>query len=208
MKIVCLIGILLLPLKLTSQNNEKFNFSEGKFFAQPELYVLATQIDGDQASGYSKMGYHFGVSTGLGLSNNQSLSFQMALAERGSRRSFNPDEPTINAFHIRYTSLDIGLLYGKAIQSIYLQGGIKGTYLLNISETEGYVPQIENDYKKIGFLFETRLNYELSEHYWLSATLQYSILSLLNTNVSQVNYLMGGGGAFHNVLGVGLIWKP
>ncbi len=208
MKIVCLFAIALLPCGLFSQNSEKFNLEKGKFYAQPEIYVLAAQIDGDQASGYSKMGYQLGVSTGIGLSNNQSFSVLMALSEKGSRRSFNPDEPTINAFHIRYTSLDLGLLYGKVVNTFYLQAGVRGTYLLGISETEGYVPQIEQDYQKIGFLIDTRAHYELSDHYWLSATFQYSLLSLLNSNVSQVNYLMGGGGAFHNVLGVGLIWKP
>lgn len=208
MKFLSLSAIILLPLQLFSQGNENFKLNEGQFFAYPDIYVLASQIDGDQASGYNKFGYQLGVTTGIGLSNDRSVSFQMALSERGSRRTFNPDEPSINAFHIRYTSLDLGVLYGKIINQFFVQGGIRGTYLLGVSESEGYVPNIAQDYQTFGALLDTRVNYPLSDHYWVSATFQYSLMSLLNTNVSQVNYLQGGGGAFHNVLGLGIIWRP
>lgn len=208
MKFLSLSAIILLPLQLFSQGKENFKLNEGQFFAYPDIYVLASQIDGDQASGYNKFGYQLGVTTGIGLSNDRSVSFQMALSERGSRRTFNPDEPSINAFHIRYTSLDLGVLYGKIINQFFVQGGIRGTYLLGVSESEGYVPNIAQDYQTFGALLDTRVNYPLSDHYWVSATFQYSLMSLLNTNVSQVNYLQGGGGAFHNVLGLGIIWRP
>ena len=208
MKFLSLSAIILLPLQLFSQGKENFKLNEGQFFAYPDIYVLASQIDGDQASGYNKFGYQLGVTTGIGLSNDRSVSFQMALSERGSRRTFNPDEPSINAFHIRYTSLDLGILYGKIINQFFVQGGIRGTYLLGVSESEGYVPNIAQDYQTFGALLDTRVNYPLSDHYWVSATFQYSLMSLLNTNVSQVNYLQGGGGAFHNVLGLGIIWRP
>lgn len=208
MKFLSLSAIILLPLQLFSQGKENFKLNEGQFFAYPDIYVLASQIDGDQASGYNKFGYQLGVTTGIGLSNDRSVSFQMALSERGSRRTFNPDEPSYNAFHIRYTSLDMGILYGKIINHFFVQGGIRGTYLLGVSESEGYVPNIAQDYQTFGVLLDTRVNYPLSDHYWVSATFQYSLMSLLNTTVSQVNYLQVGGGAFHNVLGLGIIWRP
>lgn len=208
MKIPSLLAILSLPLSLFSQDKASIKLEEGNFFVYPELTILASQIDGDQASGYNKFGYQLGVTTGLGLRNDKTISFQMALSQRGSRRAFNPDEPSINAFHIIYNSLDLGVMYGKMVNSFYLQGGLRGTYLLSVSESEGFVPNIENDYKKIGFLLDTRANYPLSDHFWLSATFQYSLMSLLNSNVSQVNYLQVGGGAFMNVLGVGIVWKP
>ena len=208
MKLLSLSAIILLPLQLFSQGKVNFKLNEGQFFAYPDLYILASQIDGDQASGYNKFGYQLGVTTGLGLSNDRTVSFQMALSERGSRRTFNPDEPSINAFHIRYTSIDLGLLYGKIVNNFFVQGGIRGTYLISVSESEGYVPNIAQDYQTFGVLLDTRANYPLTDHYWVTATFQYSLMSLLNSNVSQVNYLQGGGGAFHNVLGLGIAWKP
>ncbi len=184
------------------------NLQEGKFFSYPEVLILASQIDGDNASGYNKFGYQLGLITGIGLKNNKSLAFTMGLSERGSRRLFNPDEPTLNAFHIRYTSIDLGLLYGGFVNSLYYQAGARSTYLLSITETENYVPNIVQDYQKIGLLLDLKATYPLNEQYFLTAAFQYSLMSLLNPTVSQVNYLMGGGGAFHNVLGLGIVWKP
>ncbi len=208
MKIPSLLVILSLPLSIFAQDKSTIKLEEGKFFVYPELMLLASQIDGDNASGYNKLGFQLGVNTGLGLSNDKTISFQLALSQRGSRRSFNPDEPSMNAFHIIYNSLDMAVLYGKMLNSFYLQGGLRGTYLLSISESEGYVLNIANDYKQLGFILDTRANYPISDQFWLSATFQYSLMSLLNSSVSQVNYLQGGGGAFMNVLGVGIVWKP
>lgn len=208
MKSISLIAFVILPLSLFSQRNQKMNVEEGKFFYYPEVLILASQIDGDNASGYNKFGYQLALNTGIGLKNNKSLAFSMGLSERGSRRSFNPDEPSLNPFHIRYTSLDLGLLYGTFVNSFHLQSGIKSTYLLGITETENYVPNIVQDYQKIGVLLDLKATYPLNDQYFLTATFQYSLMSLLNPTVSQVNYLMGGGGAFHNVLGLGIVWKP
>ena len=208
MKSISLIALAFLPLCLFSQGENKMKIKEGKFYSYPEVLILASQIDGDNASGYNKFGYQLGLITGIGLKNNKSLSFSMGLSERGSRRLFNPDEPSLNAFHIRYTSLDLGLLYGAIFNSFHLQGGIRSTYLLGITETENYVPNIFQDYRKIGLLIDLKATYPLNDQYFLTATFQYSLLSLLNPTVSQVNYLLGGGGAFHNVLGLGIVWKP
>ncbi len=208
MKSISLIALVLLPISLFSQGQNKMNLQEGKFFSYPEVLILASQIDGDNASGYNKFGYQLGLITGIGLKNNKSLAFTMGLSERGSRRLFNPDEPTLNAFHIRYTSIDLGLLYGGFVNSLYYQAGARSTYLLSIIETENYVPNIVQDYQKIGLLLDLKATYPLNEQYFLTATFQYSLMSLLNPTVSQVNYLMGGGGAFHNVLGLGIVWKP
>lgn len=208
MKSISLIAFVILPLSLFSQRNQKMNVEEGKFFYFPEVLILASQIDGDNASGYNKFGYQLALNTGIGLKNNKSLAFSMGLSERGSRRSFNPDEPSLNPFHIRYTSLDLGLLYGAFANSFHLQSGIRATYLLGITETENYVPNIVQDYQKIGVLLDLKATYPLNDQYFLTATFQYSLMSLLNPTVSQVNYLMGGGGAFHNVLGLGIVWKP
>ncbi len=208
MKSISLIALVLLPISLFSQSQNKMNLQEGKFFSYPEVLILASQIDGDNASGYNKFGYQLGLITGVGLKNNKSLAFTMGLSERGSRRLFNPDEPSLNAFHIRYTSIDLGLLYGGFINSLYCQAGARSTYLLSITETENYVPNIVQDYQKIGLLLDLKATYPLNEQYFLTATFQYSLMSLLNPTVSQVNYLTGGGGAFHNVLGLGIVWKP
>ena len=208
MKSISLFALLFLPLCLFSQSDNKMKIQTGKFYSYPEVLILASQIDGDNASGYNKFGYQLGLNTGIGLKNNRTLSFTMSLAERGSRRTFNPDEPSLNAFHILYTSIDSGLLYGGFLNDFYLQAGVKSTYLLSITETENYVPNIVQDYRKIGFLMDMKASYPLNDEYFLTATFQYSLMSLLKPTVSQVNYLTGGGGAFHNVLGLGIVWKP
>ena len=43
---------------------------EGKFYSYPEVLILASQIDGDNASGYNKFGYQ------LSIVNNDAIAIK------------------------------------------------------------------------------------------------------------------------------------
>jgi len=78
--------------------------AQKKFSGGAGVSLLASQIDGDQAAGYSKFGGSIEVFTRFSL-EKYSLQLRMGLGERGSRRNItkNPGTP----MHLRYRTLDV-----------------------------------------------------------------------------------------------------
>lgn len=183
------------------------NLDAGKFYFQPNAQILACQIDGDNASGYNKFGYQLAINTGMKLENNKSVEFMIGISERGSRRAFNPDVPSENAFHIHYNALDLGLFYGKVYNKFHVNIGLHGQYLLSVNESEGYSQNLELDYKTYGLLLDANVKYPLNDQFAVMASFNYSILSLLKSSVSNPTFYQGAG-VYHNVLGFGIVWMP
>jgi len=178
------------------------------FYGRPMMGILASQIDGDQASGYNKFGYQVGMATGYRLSENKKLDaieMQFCLVERGSRRAFDP-LTMVNAFHIKAQQLELQLAGVKNVKAgrlgnVDLIGGIRVTRLLKIEETEGYNPGIANDYAKNGVILQFAMGYRASERMDLRLTWDYSAITLLS-NPAIFNPFYANGAVYHN--GVGL----
>lgn len=178
----------------------------GQFYYYPSLQLLACQIDGDNSSGYNKLGYQFSINSGLKLENDKTIELMMGISERGSRRSYNIDDPSITSFHLHYQALDFGLFYGKVFSNnLHMNIGLHGQYLLSITESEGYSKNLELDYQKVGLMLDANSKYPVGQNFALTASFNYSIMSLLKTTVSNPTFYQGAG-VYHNVLGLGLAW--
>lgn len=187
-------------------NNYPSELAAGKIYYYPSFQLLACQIDGDNSSGYNKLGYQFSLNSGLKLENNQTIELMMGISERGSRRSYNIDDPSITAFHLHYNALDLGVYYGKIYENkLHVSVGLHGQYLLSIKESEGYSNNLELDYEKFGLLLDVNTKYPVGKNFAVTASFNYSLMSLLKSTVSNPTFYQGAG-VYHNVLGLGIVW--
>jgi hypothetical protein len=205
-------GILLVRTLLffgaTSLQGQSAKQKNQTFYGSPMIGVLASQIDGDQASGYNKFGYQLGMATGFRLAEDKKLDaieMQFCLVERGSRRAFDP-LTMVNAFHIKSQQLEVqlaGIRNVKAgrLGTLDLIGGIRFTRLLKIVETEGYNPVIANDYAKNGMILQFALGTRVTAKLDLRLSWDYSAISLLSQQ-TRYNPFYPNGAVYHN--GVGL----
>jgi hypothetical protein len=177
------------------------------FYGRPMMGILASQIDGDQASGYNKFGYQVGMATGYMLSENKKLDaieMQFCMVQRGSRRSFDP-LTMVNAFHIKARQIELQVAGIRKVSAgrlgdIDLLGGIRFTRLLKIEESEGYNPGIASDFAQNGLILQFAVGSRVSQLLDLRLNWDYSVMSALSQSASY--NLFYPTGVYHN--GVGL----
>ena len=177
------------------------------FYGRPMMGILASQIDGDQASGYNKFGYQVGMATGYRLSENKNLDaieMQFCMVQRGSRRAFDP-LTMVNAFHIKARQIELQVAGIRKVSAgrlgqIDFLGGIRFTRLLKIEESEGYNPGIASDFAQNGLILQFAVGSQVSQSLDLRLNWDYSIMSALFQSTSY--NLFYPTGVYHN--GVGL----
>jgi hypothetical protein len=177
------------------------------FYGRPMMGILASQIDGDQASGYNKFGYQVGMATGYRLSEKKkfdAIEMQFCMVQRGSRRAFDP-LTMVNAFHIKARQIELQVAGIRKVSAgrlgaIDLLGGIRFTRLLKIEESEGYNPGIASDFAQNGLILQFAVGSRVSQLLDLRLNWDYSVMSALSQSASY--NLFYPTGVYHN--GVGL----
>ena len=180
------------------------------FYGRPMLGVLMSQIDGDQASGYNKLGFQVGMSTGFRWQGKgiNALEMQMALAERGSRRAFDA-ETMVNEFHIRCRQIELQLnairpLSVGGLGAVDLVAGLRAFRVLDVRETQGYNPGIANDFRKNGLMIHLGVGRTIDEHWHMRVGLDYSVNSLVKGGAQSIFYPTG---VYHNGMGATVFYK-
>ena len=178
------------------------------FYGRPMMGILASQIDGDQASGYNKFGYQVGMATGYRLSEKKKfdvIEMQFCMVQRGSRRAFDPLVTGSTAFHIKARQIELQVAGIRKVSAgrlgdIDLLGGIRFTRLLKIEESEGYNPGIASDFAQNGLILQFAVGSRVSQLLDLRLNWDYSVMSALSQSASY--NLFYPTGVYHN--GVGL----
>lgn len=125
--------------------------------------LVATQVNGDQLSGFNKLGLTGGFTLALPLSEKSELSTELIFVQKGSRQ--NPTENNPSKFLMRLNYIEMPLIYNFKMgkYKIGLEGGLSFGVLL---KTEG----VEYDlYGKI----PTRLEFQKYEFAALAGICYY-----------------------------------
>jgi hypothetical protein len=180
------------------------------FYGKPLVGVIASQLDGDQASGYNKFGYQLGMITGVRWNDDgfNALEMQMSINERGSRRAFDPIT-FVNAFHIRcrQVELQVNGVYDAdlpVLDAVSFITGLRYAKLLKVEETEGVNPGISEDFAKGNVMIELGLTKSISNAMDLRFTWDYSLSSAVKQDRRNVLYPTG---VYHNGVGVSALFK-
>ena len=177
-----------IPLKTQAQNNQ-FRagvYAAGKF----------CQIDGDQESGFNKIGYAAGVEVYRGIDAKTSWMTGVSFAERGSRSFNNPEFPNPFPFHYRIRSVEVPvyLLRDIGVEGLKVLAGIRASRVFDARDALGAYSNLQEQMRKNLFIMGAGIQYDAGPA-WLRLELQYGMNSMLKP-VSSPFFIRSG--VYHN----------
>lgn len=163
------------------------------------------QIDGDQLGGYNKLGFRFGFGTFIPTAKEDEIGFEITYVQKGSRTANDPDNPPPYIVRYNYNYIEVPLFYKKKIKNFGLKVAlVPGLLVSGRSDLGGgftddpFVRPFELS-GIIGPEYQVNENWSFYMHY------QYSLLSIVNLQPSQVP---GSGftrrGIYNNLISAGL----
>jgi hypothetical protein len=177
-----------IPLKTQAQNNQ-FRagvYAAGKF----------CQIDGDQESGFNKIGYAAGVEVYRGIDAKTSWMTGVSFAERGSKSFNTPDAPNPFPFHYRIQSAEVPvyLLRSAQLEGLKVLAGVRGSYVFNARDALGAYSNLQDELRKMLFIMGAGVQYDAGAA-WLRLEFQYGLNSMRKP-VSSPFFIRSG--VYHN----------
>ena len=159
-----------------------------------------SQIDGDEASGYNKIGYHIGIFTSYPFSSISSANLELSYTSKGARNTSIQQVAVLDY-------VEISLLYGiKLTEKVEILAGVLPSVLVNSSVTEGGMDMGDVfNYKKMDIPVAVGLRLYLNPHIAFEGRLSYSLPSI--NKIGTAEGLLGNYGQFNNVLSGSLIYK-
>lgn len=161
-----------------------------------------SQIDGDMASGYNKIGYHVGILTSYPFSSSSSGNLEIAYTSKGARYS-EIGQVTVLDY------VEISLLYGLRIsEKIEILAGVQPSVLTNHNVTQdGVDVGAVFNFNKLDIPVAVGLRLYLNEHIAIEGRLSYSLTNINGNGAHGTKGLFGNYGQFNNVLSGSLIYK-
>jgi len=144
------IYLILLGFTMVELNAQSNDFNAGIYTA-----VKFCQIDGDQESGFNKVGFAVGMEIWRPF-NKKDLEWMtgVMLAERGSRSYNDPDAPNPFPFHYRIRQVEVPL-YIKAktkLDGLRLLAGVRAGYLFAANDRLGAYSALRSDLRTASWL--------------------------------------------------------
>jgi len=168
-------------------------YSQG-FEANLELGFNASQIDGDQFAGYSKVGLHSGLAIEYVFNDDWRLGSGIFYDALGSQKEIQvgssaPEEQ--QKTQLSYISVPIMMIYGVPSSSergFSLRGGLQMSYLFDSKRPDFIDDAVLQYFKKVDITVAIGADYHLSSIWSIGLKASESITLLFNNNkVSEIN---------------------
>lgn len=153
------------------------------FNAGIQFGITATQVTGDQLSGFNKAGLFGGVYVNRPLGNIGEGQFEINFIQKGSRKNARPDKGDYESYLLRLNYVEVPVMYRFRLKNfLRIETGVMFAYLINSKEfdIQGQVtpdPTV-NGFKKLDFSAFAGLNYKINDNLALSIRYSYSVLAI------------------------------
>jgi hypothetical protein len=155
----------------------------------------ASQVDGDNYAGYTKVGFNGGFISQIPISNFFFGSVELLYSQQGSRSHTVPGEPLAYKLKLNYAQIPV-LINFQDKPSFNLGAGFAYGRLLRVRE---YVDQLEQPGEGFGkndWEVMVGANYLFTPHFLLNARFAYSIVPIGHRASSQFK----NGSMWNNLL--------
>jgi opacity protein-like surface antigen len=168
----------------------------------------ASQIDGDQISGYNKSGVSMGAATRFKFSRRWAFQTEVLFQQKGSRQSNNDSLAVSNAqvpdfykYRLHYVQVPL-LLAFEASPRFTIQGGLSLGYLLSAKVDRGgfFTNGLEEaiGFRKTDVCSALGLEFQVFDNLGLNLRHEYSIVSTTPDNLYNfLNNTIIVGARFH-----------
>ncbi len=148
-----------------------------RFMGSASIGISASQIDGDESSGYNKLGLRAGVNVEIFFGNPVGIKSGVFYVGRGAKES--GDDNNIGSFKTHLDYIEIPLLLKYVMKNkIYLEGGASLAYLLRAKrEVNGYeISSNLYSFQDTDLSLLAGIGYKFSEKFSTGLLLSYSVL--------------------------------
>lgn len=172
--------------------------------------LTATQVTGDNLSGYDKIGLFGGVFVGLPTGDRGEIRMEMSFIQKGSRKNAKPSLGIYDSYLMRLNYVELPFYYKHQIRR-YIDGhiGIGFGYLVTSKEKDTYgtiIPDPNLPYFKDVDLFVLGgFNINFHTKWSFLIRFSYSILPIRNTPI--ITSLYYNKGQYNDVITTGLQYK-
>lgn len=144
------------------------------------------QIDGDQMGGFNKLGYRLGFGSYLNNAKGDEYGFEITYCEKGSRTANDPDNPAQIIVRYHYNYVEIPLYYQKKMDHFGLRIALAPAINVRARADLGGGFADQTNLRRFELSGIIGPSYELTENWRFYAHYQYSLLSIIDLQKSQV----------------------
>ncbi|WMX14749.1 outer membrane beta-barrel protein [Aureispira sp. CCB-E] len=172
---------------LSAQTKEE----EGRFTASIVAGVNISQIDGDDAWGYRKVGFNGGARGGILFGERMELCTEILFSQKGSVATPNSSRSG-NAYTVHMDYIEVPVLFyykdwqatdakNRNYMRVMIGGGFSYSQLLNLGIQNSSGLQ-NNSFSKSDFMFMLDANFFLHRNWGINVRWARSLASIYNDN--------------------------
>lgn len=137
--------------------------------------LSASQVSGDNLSGFNKAGFTIGPAASFNFNDNFFSQLELIFIQKGSKKIATETDPSIYKLKLNYVEVPINLFY-KYKDKLYFHTGLSFAILINSKEEDvnGKFP-VSVPFNKYDFSYNFGLNYNINESYSILARYSNSI---------------------------------
>ena len=162
--------------------------------------VAATQVDGDNLSGYYKAGPIVGGISNFNWNKKLSTQFEIMYIQKGSRSKV--DTLGIQPFYkmnLQYVEVPLSVIYHfEAKGKWMLETGLSLAWLLKATESDAYSTFVSTNFNRTDFCYHAGIAYQVFPRLYFHARYSYSIVPVRGAVYHERRLL--GFGQFNNLL--------
>ncbi|MDB4347807.1 PorT family protein [Bacteroidia bacterium] len=144
------------------------------------------QVDGDQMSGFNKLGFRFGIGSFINTDKEDELGFELTYTQKGSRTANDPDNPPPFIVRYNYNYIEAPIYYQKKLKDFGLKFAIAPAYYISARADQGGGFVDDPGLRKFELSGIVGPSYNINDQWSFYMHYQYSLMSIIDLNKSQV----------------------
>jgi len=146
----------------------------------------ASQVDGDQWTGYHKVGLQAGIYSRYNFNESWGFLTEIKYIQKGSLKTVK-DNPQAN-FRISLSYIELPFLLNyKLKENITLGAGLSYGRLIHaeVDDAGGTIPEDQLNYRKYDINSIIQFKYNVNKHLWVDIKFAYSLNSIKEDNYNK-----------------------
>jgi hypothetical protein len=162
--------------------------------------ISASQVAGDNLSGFNKAGLILGGSVKTPVAEKWFLQMEIQYINKGSRKPVSETESSYYVMKLRYAEVPVFISW-KFINNFSAEGGASVGFLLKATEENEYGEYDPNpDFEKMDFSFNFGLRYTYKEHWSFNLRFSQSFIPIRKNDEINYSYRYLVDGQYNTVL--------
>jgi hypothetical protein len=175
----CSVLSLALLLHITTTGQQKFT-------SYGSLGFVASQVEGDNLSGFNKAGIAAGLGLELSLDRKWAAGFELMYVQKGSLKLEDPDRNDYRYYRLNVNYIEVPVLLQYKISKVGLfAGGSLGILVSSREETEAGPPTAAYPFERSDVSICAGASYRFAKKWSLRARFSESLLPIRRTAAGQ-----------------------